>query len=72
MIPHAKYAFDWDEAGGRFFNVCDAAGSVYTNGSSINEKTVDKLGLPKVESAEDEEAMIRQMNLLSLYRKEGA
>lgn len=62
MIPHARFVFNWEAAGGKFFNVVDPMSSVYADGSSINQKTVAGLGLPTVEGAEDEEALIRLTN----------
>ena len=62
MIPYARFVFNWEEAGGKFFNVVDRRSSVYVQGSSISEQTVAGLGLPTIESAEDEEALIRLTN----------
>lgn len=62
MIPHAKHGFDWEDLGERYYNVVDGNSSVYANGSTISTKTVKALGLPIVETAEDEEAHIRLVN----------
>lgn len=70
MIPHAKHAFNWTEAGGEFFNVVDAGGVVYADGSTISKKTVDHLGLPIVRTAEDEEELIRTINLAFMGMRE--
>lgn len=63
MIPYARYEFYWEDAGGNYYNVVDSGSRVYSDRSTISEKSVQELGLPVVQSAEDEEAMIRASNL---------
>lgn len=67
MIPFARFAFIWDDAGGKYYNVVDGESRVYANGSTLSEKTVKSLGLPVVENAEDEENLIRQVNAAYLH-----
>ena len=62
MIPHVKHGFNWEDLGDRYYNVVDYDSNVYANGSTISSKTVKTLGLPIVETAEDEEAHIRLIN----------
>ena len=66
MIPHAKFAFNWEEAGGEYYNVNDLNSIVYADGSTLSKKTVKSLGLPVVKSIKDEEDLIHQMNALIL------
>lgn len=61
MIPHARFVFVQPGVG-QMFNVIDPDSSVYQHESSLSLKTVTLLGLPVVETAEDEEALIRQAN----------
>lgn len=63
MIPYARFAFNWEDAGDLYYNVVDTENTVYKDGSTISGKTVRMLGLPIVASAEDEEAMIGRSNL---------
>lgn len=62
MIPHARFVFDWVDAGDLYYNVIDPDSTVYKHESTISGKTVKMLGLPVVASAEDEEALVRQAN----------
>ena len=62
MIPHVKHGFDWEDLGDRYYNVMDNDSNVYADGSTISRKTVAALGLPIVETADDEEAHIRLIN----------
>lgn len=62
MIPYARFAHDWPEAGGRFYNVVDPENSVYQNGSTISIKTANRLQLPLVETVEDEIRLLDMAN----------
>ena len=70
MIPFARFAHDWPEAGGRFYNVVDPENRTSYNGSTISLKTVDRLCLPIIENADDEDSLIRIFNLSESCLKE--
>lgn len=71
MFPFARFVFNWEEAGDKYYNVIDHDSVVYKHESTISGKTVKLLGLPIVASAEDEEAMLRTSNAAYLQMRQG-
>ena len=65
MIPFARFAHDWPEARGKFYNVIDPEDVTGKNESTISEESADKLMLPKVENQRDEEDLLNLDNLFS-------
>lgn len=73
MIPYARFAFDWPDGYGRFFDLVDPENSLYVDGTTLSESTVDKWCIFKVCNEDDELRLIDLTNkaIFQLRRTSG-
>lgn len=79
MKPHAQFAFDWPEMGGKQYQMVDPAGAFVVDdpkkivkplpdGSTITQRTADAAMLDKIDNDEGVQGMVENENCMSFYR----